>query len=102
MKAAAASPALAYWSIDSVTFFVPSALVKTTEIDAVALPTLVWFGPVPASFVTSGKDSVTALSGTTVSRGRSWASATAANGRTTVAINKAATNGPRGRFIFVP
>jgi hypothetical protein len=47
----------------------PSSLSKTTDRDAIGLPTLVSFGPVLASSVTSGKYWVTALTGTIVSRG---------------------------------
>jgi hypothetical protein len=55
--------------MESVTFFFPSALKKTTDLDAIGLPTLVSFGPVLASLATSGKCSVTTLTGTTVLRG---------------------------------
>jgi hypothetical protein len=43
--------------------------VKTTDLDAIGLPTLVSFGLVLDSLVTSGKYWVTTLRGTTVLRG---------------------------------
>ena len=43
--------------------------MKTTDLDAIGVPTLVSFGPVLDSLVTSGKYWVTTLTGTTVLRG---------------------------------
>ena len=63
--------------MESVTFFFPSALAKTADLDAIGLPTLVSFGPVLASLVTSGKCWVTTLTGTTVLRGSNAADADA-------------------------
>ena len=106
LVAAAASLALAYWSTETVTFFFPSALTKTTDLDAIGLPTLVSFGPVLASLVISGKYLVTTLTGTTVSRGSkdadgAAASPHAANERSAIAATESTTaRAPRCRFIF--
>jgi hypothetical protein len=87
----------------------PSALAKTTDLDPIGLPTLVSFGPVVASVVTSAKYRVTTLTGTTVSRGSSAANAVldgesslqAANERSAIAVAVSiAARGPRCRFIF--
>src|SRR5262245_34825251 len=94
--------------MESVTFFFPSALVKTTDNAAIGLPTLVSFGTVPASLVTSGKYQVTILTGTTVSRGSNVdaafdeeSSLRAANQRIAMAaIESTAARAPRCRFIF--
>ena len=71
-KAAAASLVPAYWSTESVTFFFPSGLTKTTDRVAIGLPTLVSFCPVLPSSVTSGKYCVTTLTGTIASRGHEF------------------------------
>jgi hypothetical protein len=89
--------------METVTFFFPSALAKTTDLDAIGLPTLVSFDPVLASVVTSGKYLVTALTGTTVSRGSNGAAASphAANERSAIAATEStAARAPRCRFIF--
>lgn len=98
--------------MESVTFFFPSALAKTTDLDAIGLPTLVSFGPALASLVTSGKCWVTTLTGTTVLRGSNAADADAvlvdggssphaANESSAIAATEStAARGPRCRFIF--
>jgi hypothetical protein len=101
----AASLALAYWSTESVSFFFPSALAKTTDLDANGLPTLVSFGPVLASLVTSGKYLFTTLTGTTVLRDSkeadgAAASPHAANESSAIAATESTTRGPLCRFIF--
>jgi hypothetical protein len=94
----------------------PSAPAKTTDLDAIGLPTLVSFGPVLASLVTSGKNFVTTLTGTTVLRGSNAADAAvaavvddavfddessphAANERSAIAATES-TAWPRCRFIL--
>jgi len=72
-------------------------------VDATGFPTLVSFGPVLASLVTPGKYWVTALTGTTVSRGSNGAAASphAANDRSAIAATGSTTARlPRCQFIF--
>jgi hypothetical protein len=88
--------------METVTFFFPSALKKTTDLDAIGPPTLVSFGPVLPSLVISGKYWVTTLTGTTVSRGSNGAAASphAANERSAIATGSTAASGLRCWFIF--
>ena len=77
--------------------------MKTTDREAIGLPTLVAFGPVLASVVTPGKYLVTALTGTTAPRGSNGAVASphAANANSAIAATESITaHGPRCRSNF--